>query len=93
MLNCHRYMVHLSAMKKNEESLRRLRTGQRTGFSLFGGSSSNADNDARDEERVRTQLALDVEAFGKDAESLGVNLDACQSFKSLNYMVHANMSE
>lgn len=86
-------MTHLSAMKKNEESLRRLRTGQRAGFSLFGGSSSNADSEAKDDERVRTQLTLDVEAFGKDAEALGVSLDACPSFKSLNYMVHANVTE
>ncbi|THH10657.1 hypothetical protein EW145_g1177 [Phellinidium pouzarii] len=85
-----RYMLHVSAMRKTEESLRRLRMGKRTGFSLFGGSSANNDDDSRDEERVRSQLILDVEAFGKDAESLGVDLDHSSAFKALNYIVHAN---
>lgn len=80
-------------MRKAEESLRRLRVGQRKGFSLFGGSSSNRDDDSRDEERVRAQLILDVEALGKDAEALGVDVSGNASFKALNYMVHANVSE
>ena len=80
-------------MRKTEESLRRLRMGKRTGFSLFGGSGTNADEDSRDEERVRKQLILDVEAFGKDAEALGVDLDGSPAFKALNYMVHASPSE
>ncbi|KAH8119152.1 COG complex component [Phellopilus nigrolimitatus] len=86
----NRYMSHVSAMRKTEESLRRLRMGKKTGFSLFGGASSSNDDDSRDEERVRTQLILDVEAFGKDAELLGVDLDRSATFKSLNYMVHAS---
>ncbi|EJD02931.1 COG complex component [Fomitiporia mediterranea MF3/22] len=90
----NKYLQHLSAMRKTEESLRRLRMGKRTGFSLFGGgSSSTTDDDARDEERVRAQLILDVKAFAKDAEALGVNLDNCSSFRALERSVHANEGE
>ncbi|KAI5119864.1 hypothetical protein M0805_000698 [Coniferiporia weirii] len=85
-----RYMTHVTAMRKAEDSLRRLRVGKRTGFSLFGGSGASNEDDSRDEERVRTQLILDVEAFGKDAEALGVDLDHSAAFKALNYSVHAN---
>lgn len=80
-------------MRKNEESLKRLRMGRRTGFSLFGNSTSSRDEDSRDEERIRTQLILDVEAFGRDGQSLGVDVSASSAFKALNYMVHANSSE
>ncbi|TDL25958.1 COG complex component [Rickenella mellea] len=88
----NRYIMHLTAMKKTEESLRRLKKGKRSGFSLFGGGSAN-DEDNRDEERVKAQMVLDVEAFGKDAESLGVDVHNSDSFKALNYMVHANMAD
>lgn len=77
-------------MKKQEESLRRLKQGRKTGFSLFGGSRSNQDDDARDEEQIRKQLALDVEAFGKDVEMMGVELAESAAFKQLNYVVHVN---
>lgn len=83
-------MMHVTALRKNEESLRRLRMGKRSGFSFFGNSSSNTDEDSRDEERIRTQLILDVKAFGKDAESLGVDTSQSVAFKSLNYMVHTS---
>lgn len=83
-----RYMMHVTALRKNEESLRRLRMGKRSGFSFFGSTSSNTDEEGRDEERIRTQLILDVEAFGKDAESLGVDIKQSVAFKALNYMVH-----
>lgn len=87
-----RYSNHISGMRKNEESLKRLRMGRRTGFSLFGGSGGNTEDDANDG-RVRAQLILDVEAFSKDAQSLGVNYDDCTALKALNYMVHSNTSE
>lgn len=83
-------MIHVTALRKNEESLRRLRMGKRSGFSFFGSASSNTDEEGRDEERIRTQLILDVEAFGKDAESLGVDTKQSGTFKALNYMVHTS---
>jgi hypothetical protein len=83
-----RYAYYLSAMKKTEESLRRLKKGKKATFPLFGSSSVSKDEDGKDEERIRTQMILDVEAFGKDAESLGVILDDSESYKALRDMVH-----
>ena len=77
-------------MKKTEESLRRLKKGRQSAFSLFGSSGPANDED---EERIRTQMILDVEAFGRDAASLGVNLQANEMFKSLNEMVHTSLLE
>ncbi|KIM75524.1 hypothetical protein PILCRDRAFT_827237 [Piloderma croceum F 1598] len=88
---CHRYIYYLTAMKKTEESLRRLKKGQKSTFSLFGGSNTAKDNDRRDEERTRTQMILDVNAFSKDAESLGVDVLASDVFQSLHTMVHADL--
>ena len=76
-------------MKKTEESLRRLKKGKKTTFSLFGTSNLAKDEDSRDEERIRTQMMLDVEAFGKDAELLGVPLGTSESYNALKDMVHA----
>lgn len=78
-------------MKKAEESIRRLRKGQRSTFSLFGSSSNTNDTDRRDEERTRTQMILDVNAFAKDAESLGVNVLASEVFQSLHTLAHADL--
>lgn len=75
-------------MKKTEESLRRLKKGKKTGFSLFGPGSAQAD-DGKDEERIRSQMALDVGAFGKDAIALGVDVEGCQEFVQLEESVRA----
>ncbi|KAJ7680372.1 COG complex component [Mycena polygramma] len=83
-----RYVYHLTGMKKTEDSLRRLKKGKKSTFSLFGGGSAK-DDDGKDEERIRAQMILDVEAFGKDGQLLGVALDESDSFKSLTEMVHA----
>ncbi|KAJ7703146.1 oligomeric golgi complex component, COG2-domain-containing protein [Mycena rosella] len=82
-----RYVYHLTGMKKTEDSLRRLKKGKKSTFSLFGGSTK--EDDGQDEERIRTQMILDVEAFGKDGQLLGVSLDESDSFKSLQEMVRA----
>jgi hypothetical protein len=73
-------------MKKTEESLRRLKKGRQTAFSLFSGTGAGNDED---EERIRTQMILDVDAFARDAETLGVDPTASQAFKVLLGMVHA----
>ena len=80
-------------MRKNQDSLRRLRMGKRTGFSFFGGSNSANDEDERDEERVKKQLVLDVEAFGKDGEDMGVDVSLSAAFKTLNFMAHASTND
>jgi conserved oligomeric Golgi complex subunit 2 len=80
----YRYVFHLEYMKKNEEALRRLKKGARTGFSLFGSSSTTTQDDAsRDEERVRAQMVLDVERLGKDAEAFDVDVGSVQAYVSL----------
>jgi hypothetical protein len=78
-------------MRKTEESLRRLKKGQKSTFSLFGGPNTAKDNDRRDEERTRTQMILDVNAFSQDAQSLGIDVLASDVFKSLHTMAHADL--
>ncbi|KAH6914040.1 oligomeric golgi complex component, COG2-domain-containing protein [Coprinopsis sp. MPI-PUGE-AT-0042] len=87
-----RYINYLSAMKKTEESLKRLRKAKKPTYSLFG-SSNTAEDDGRDEERIRAQMILDVEAFGKDARSLGVAVDDNEHFNLLKEMVYATDSQ
>jgi len=78
------YIFHLEYMKKNEEALRRLKKGARSGFSLFGSSNSTAQDDAsKDEERVRSQMVLDVQRLGQDAEAFGVDLKASPTYGTL----------
>jgi hypothetical protein len=86
---CHRYVYYLNNMKKTEESLRRLKKGKKTTFSLFG-STSTKDDDNKDEERIRTQMIIDVNAFGKDAQSLGVQIEQSKAFESLRDIVHSS---
>ena len=81
-------------MKKTEESLRRLKKGQRSTFSLFGGSSAAREDEARaDEEKIRAQMILDVEALGKEAETLGVDVNASESYRTLSELAHAPLPE
>lgn len=79
-----RYVEYLTAMKKTEESLRRLKKGKKSALSIFSGSG----DEFKDEERIRTQMVLDVEAFGEDARSLGVDIDTNQNYLSLKEVIH-----
>lgn len=88
-----RYVQYLASWKKTEESLRRFQRGQKTTFSLFGSARTTKDDKSRDDERIRTQMTLDVDAFGKDAESLGVNVREVQSYASLLDMVNTSLTE
>jgi conserved oligomeric Golgi complex subunit 2 len=86
-----KYIFYVTAMRKKEESLRKLKKGKKPAFSLFGGAPK--EDDGRDEERIRQQMVLDVEAFGKDAETLGVDVQGNASFKSLHEMATAPLSD
>ena len=86
-----KYIIYVTAMRKKEESLRKLKKGKKTPFSLFGGGPK--EDDGRDEERIRQQMVLDVEAFGKDAETLGVDVQGSVSFKSLLEMAIAPLND
>ncbi|OCH93776.1 COG complex component [Obba rivulosa] len=89
-----RYIYFLSAMKKTEESLRRLKKGKKSAFSFLGGSGASRDDDGRaDEEKIRAQMILDVEAFGREAESLGVVAPENETFKALEEMARAPLTD
>ncbi|KAG8897124.1 hypothetical protein FRB99_008430 [Tulasnella sp. 403] len=80
---CIKYTAYLDAMKQTEESLRRYKKGKISAFSLFGGGSSRENEESKDEERVRAQMVLDVEALGQDARRLGVETDAIEAYATL----------
>ncbi|KAJ3803011.1 COG complex component [Lentinula aff. detonsa] len=87
---CEKYITQVSTLKKAEESLRRLKRGTKnTTFSLFGNANSK-DDESKDEERIRAQLILDVEAFGKDAETLGIIPGNNDAFVALSNLVQNN---
>ncbi|KIY46789.1 COG complex component [Fistulina hepatica ATCC 64428] len=77
-----RYGYYLVAMKKTEESLRRIKKGKKSSFSLFGSSNTKED-DGQDEERIRSQMIIDVSAFGREGESLGIDTAESPAFQSL----------
>ncbi|TFK92716.1 COG complex component [Polyporus arcularius HHB13444] len=87
-----RYIYYLSAMKKTEESLRRLKKGKKSTYSLFG-SSAREDEGRADEEKIRTQMILDVDAFGREAESLGVAVQENTTYRSLVEMARSSLAD
>ncbi|KAL0956582.1 hypothetical protein HGRIS_002720 [Hohenbuehelia grisea] len=87
-----RYIHYLTHMRKTEESLRRLKKGKKATFSLFGSSNSKED-DGKDEARIRAQMILDVEAFGKDGQSIGIKPERSEAFSSLTELVQTPLPE
>ncbi|KAG1752981.1 oligomeric golgi complex component, COG2-domain-containing protein [Suillus lakei] len=87
---CQRYIQYLTAMKKTEESLRRLKKGKKSTLSIFGSATAGKD-DGKDEERIRAQMILDVEAFKTEGEALGVDMHSMDSFMVLDQMVRAEL--
>ncbi|KAG2074600.1 COG complex component [Suillus decipiens] len=87
---CQRYIQYLTAMKKTEESLRRLKKGKKSTLSIFGSATAGKD-DGKDEERIRAQMILDVEAFKIEGEALGVDMQSMDSFIALDQMVRAEL--
>lgn len=77
-------------MRKTEESLRRLKKGKKSTLGIFSGASASKDED-RDEERIRTQMVIDVEAFGLDGKSLGVDMTSVESYLQLSQMVQSEL--
>ena len=89
-----RYIFFLAAMKKTEESLRKLKKGKRTAYSLFGAAAGGREDDGRgDEEKIRTQMILDVDAFGREAESLGVAVNENAAYRSLVEMARSGLTD
>ena len=85
-----RYIQYLTAMKKTEESLRRLKKGKKSTLSIFGSATAGKD-DGKDEERIRAQMILDVEAFKTEGQALGVYMQTMDSFVVLDRMVRAEL--
>ncbi|KAJ8076522.1 hypothetical protein PM082_000945 [Marasmius tenuissimus] len=78
-----KYVGYIAAIKKAEESLKRFKIGKKKTFSLFG-SKDDENQESRDEERIRVQIVLDIEAFERDGLALGVKVDDSQSYKALS---------
>ncbi|KAI6131677.1 oligomeric golgi complex component, COG2-domain-containing protein [Pisolithus croceorrhizus] len=89
---CQRYIQYLTAMRKTEESLRRLKKGKKTTFGIFQSSSSTKDED-RDEERIAAQMMLDVDALGQDAQALSRGLRGIESYVQLVQMVQTDFGD
>jgi len=88
------FSSHYKAMRKNEELLRRLKKGKKSAFSLFSSASSAASSDDLvDEDRVRAQVLLDVDALGKDAASIGVALNESSAYKALRSLAQSKYDD
>lgn len=79
------YAAILSSVRKTEDLLRRHRKGKKTTFSLFGSGSSNASagSSVEEEERFKTQMLTDIEALGRDARTLGIDVDEMSGWTAL----------
>lgn len=70
-------------MRKTEDLLRRHRKSKKSGFSLFGGSSAQADEGAGEEERFKRQMEVDIEGLKEDARKLGVEVEGLAGWREL----------
>ena len=62
------------SVQKTEDLLRRHRKGKKSTFSLFGSASNaSAVSIEEEEERFKQQMLVDIKAFGKASENLGVS--------------------
>lgn len=88
-----RYTYVLQDMRKVDDSLRKLRKG-RQGFSLFGKSAAQAvPADESEEDRVKSQMRKDVEAFTSDAAALGVATEGSEELQALQREVASATNE
>lgn len=85
----HRYTTYLIGIKKAEDSIRRYKKGKKSAFSLFTNASNAQNDEGRDEERIRVQMVLDVERLAKDAETLGVDVQASEEYAELKALAAA----
>ncbi|KAG6333678.1 hypothetical protein ID866_5408 [Astraeus odoratus] len=87
-----RYIQYLTTMKKTEESLRRLKKGKKSTFGIFQSSSSSKDDD-RDDDRIRAQMTLDIDALGQEARSLNIDVQHVESYAQLVQMVQTDFGD
>ncbi|XP_073527539.1 conserved oligomeric Golgi complex subunit 2 [Phyllobates terribilis] len=72
----------LSSVKKMEESLKRLKQARKTTM-----SSSTTNGGISDDNKIRLQLALDVEYFANQIQNFGLSTDDFESFAALIELV------
>ncbi|NXK53113.1 COG2 protein, partial [Chauna torquata] len=73
----------LSSVKKMEESLKRLKQARRTVASNPVGTNGGMSDD----DKIRLQLALDVEYFGEQLRKMGLETSNIKSFSALTELV------
>ncbi|KAM9298723.1 conserved oligomeric Golgi complex subunit 2 isoform 3-T3 [Morus bassanus] len=73
----------LSSVKKMEESLKRLKQARRTVTSNPVGTNGGMSDD----NKIRLQLALDVEYFGEQIQKMGLETSSIKSFSALTELV------
>uniref|UniRef100_A0ABM5FWN7 Conserved oligomeric Golgi complex subunit 2 n=2 Tax=Pogona vitticeps TaxID=103695 RepID=A0ABM5FWN7_9SAUR len=75
----------LSSVKKMEESLKRLKQARKTVIA----NSLSSNGGMSDDNKIRLQLALDVEYFGLQIQKMGLELSNIKSFSALSELVQA----
>lgn len=74
----------LSSVKKMEESLKRLKQARKTTM-----SSNTTNGGISDDNKIRLQLALDVEYFGNQIQNFGLCTSDLKSFDALTELIQA----
>ncbi|XP_056422941.1 conserved oligomeric Golgi complex subunit 2 isoform X2 [Hyla sarda] len=85
---CETVLDVLSSVKKMEESLKRLKQARKTTM-----SSNTTNGGISDDNKIRLQLALDVEYFANQIQSFGLCTDDLKSFSALMELVQAARGE
>ncbi|XP_066467511.1 conserved oligomeric Golgi complex subunit 2 isoform X2 [Tiliqua scincoides] len=75
----------LNSVKKMEESLKRLKQARKT----VTANSASPNVGMSDDNKIRLQLALDVEYFGVQMQKMGLQLSNIKSFSALSELVNA----
>ncbi|XP_070807096.1 conserved oligomeric Golgi complex subunit 2 [Pituophis catenifer annectens] len=75
----------LNSVKKMEESLKRLKQARKT----VTANNPSPSGGMSDDNKIRLQLALDVEHFGMQVEKMGIQLSNIRSFSTLSELVQA----
>ncbi|XP_041280178.1 conserved oligomeric Golgi complex subunit 2 isoform X2 [Onychostruthus taczanowskii] len=73
----------LNSVKKMEESLKRLKQARRSATSNPVGTNGGMSDD----NKIRLQLALDVEYFGEQIQKMGLETSSIKSFSALAELV------
>ncbi|XP_061480457.1 conserved oligomeric Golgi complex subunit 2 [Rhineura floridana] len=88
-ISTHKYFETISdilnSVKKMEESLKRLKQARKT----VTANSVSPNGGMSDDNKIRLQLALDVEYFGIQMQKMGLRLNNITSFSALSELVQA----